>query len=149
MKIFGVIILVIICIAILSVLSMTLHWCGRAADVAVQEMDPAVLLARYMWFKDSSAQLDKKMADIKVYDTKLKGMSTMYGADAKTWPRDVRNDHSIWSQEVAGIKASYNTLAGEYNSAMSKINWRFTNRGMLPQGATEVLPREYKPYIGE
>ena len=55
----------------------------------------------------------------------------------------------IWHSEVAGIKASYNSLAAEYNSQMAKFNWQFCNAGTLPQGATEVLPREHKPYIAE
>jgi hypothetical protein len=54
---------------------------------------------------------------------------------------------SIWQSEVAGVKASYNLLAADYNSAMSKFNYAFCNVGKLPQGAVEPLPREYKPYI--
>jgi len=50
---------------------------------------------------------------------------------------------------VAGIKASYNQLAAEYNAGMVKINWRYTNVGDLPPGSTEPLPREFKPYITE
>lgn len=52
-----------------------------------------------------------------------------------------------WSQEVAGIKASYNSLAAEYNSQMSKFNWQFAEKGKLPPGATDPLPREFKPYV--
>ena len=37
-------------------------------------------------------------------------------------------------------------LAAEYNAQMAKFNWAFTNQGKLPAGATEVLPREFKPY---
>lgn len=43
--------------------------------------------------------------------------------------------------------ASYNSLAVEYNAAMAKINFSFTNIGELPKGASQPLPREYKPYI--
>ena len=43
----------------------------------------------------------------------------------------------------------HNQLCAEYNSAMSKFNYRFTNIGDLPEGATEPLPREYKPYINK
>jgi hypothetical protein len=28
-----------------------------------------------------------------------------------------------------------------------KFNWRFTNVGDMPPGATTPLPREYKPYV--
>jgi hypothetical protein len=45
-----------------------------------------------------------------------------------------------------GIKASYRTLAAEYNAAMAKFNYRFANAGDLPEGATEPLPREFATY---
>jgi hypothetical protein len=48
--------------------------------------------------------------------------------------------------EISGMKASFNDLAAEYNAAMVKINFAFINVGQLPQGATEALPREFKPY---
>jgi hypothetical protein len=48
--------------------------------------------------------------------------------------------------EVAGVKASYNSLAAEYNANMVKVHWAFCNAGDLPAGAAEALPREYKPY---
>ncbi len=62
------------------------------------------------------------------------------------WPREDREQYNLWQSEVAGIKASYNTLAAEYNAQMSKMNWRFTNVGELPKGAETPLPREFKPY---
>ena len=66
--------------------------------------------------------------------------------DKVTAQRSDKEQMYVWMSEVAGIKASYNQLVSEYNSQMSKLNWRFCNVGNLPQGATEVLPREYKPY---
>lgn len=54
---------------------------------------------------------------------------------------------SIWQAEVAGVKASYNSLAAEYNAQMAKINWRFCNRGQLFKGADEPLPREFALYL--
>jgi len=149
MKKIGTALLVLVVVVAFSVISWTCHMCGRTQQVVTQELDPQVLLNKYSWFKDSSAQLDKKVADIKIYQKKLDNVSVMYGKEAIKWPRDVRNDYSIWGQEVAGIKASYNTLAADYNAQMAKINWRFTNQGMLPQGATDPLPREYKPYTEE
>jgi len=74
----------------------------------------------------------------------------VYGSAArKEWAREDREQFNVWSSEVAGVKASYNSLAAEYNAQMAKMNWRFTNVGMLPQGATQPLPREYKPYVEE
>ena len=62
------------------------------------------------------------------------------------WPREDREQFNLWEQEVAGIKASYNMLAADYNAQMAKFNWAFAERGKLPEGATDPLPREYKPY---
>ena len=149
MKAFGIVILVLLVIVMLIVLSSTLHWCSRASQVVQQELDPQVLLDRYMWFKDASAQLDKKLADIKVYEVKLQSNKSLYGADAKAWPKDIRGEFSLSQSEVAGIKSSYNILAAQYNADMAKINYKYTNVGGLPKGATTVLPKEYKPYIEE
>jgi hypothetical protein len=54
-----------------------------------------------------------------------------------------------WNGELDGVKASYNDLAADYNSAMSKANVNFTNVGDLPKGASEPLPREVAPYIND
>ena len=125
-------------------------YANRVLDVAGQQFDPAMLLKRYEWFKDAAAALDQKQASVKVYNQRLKSQAEAYVEVArKDWPRDEREQRSIWQSEVAGIKASYNELAAEYNAQMAKFNWRFTNRGMLPQGATEPLPREFKPYVEE
>jgi len=121
--------------------------CNEAADVAHEEFGPRELLRKYEWFKDASSQLDKKKSDIKVYETRLKTMSDTYeGVKRIDWPKEDREQYNLWTSEVAGVRASYNTLAAEYNSQMSKFNWRFTNAGQLPEGATETLPREFKPY---
>lgn len=106
--------------------------------VIQKEFYPDALLKKYEWFKDASAQLDKKLADIQVYEERIK--------EASTVDRTEREQRNLWLTELAGIKASYNSLAAEYNSQMSKFNWRFTNVGNLPPGAETPLPREYKPY---
>ena len=123
-------------------------WWSKAIDVVSEELSPKELLRKYTWFKDCAAVLDKKQADIEVYDTKAKSILKDYeGVPRKDWPRDERETIRQWETEFAGIKASYNQLAAEYNSQMSKINWRFCNVGGLPQGANQVLPREYREYL--
>jgi phage gp36-like protein len=117
------------------------HLADRAVTVATQELDPRTLLNRYMWFKDAATMLDKKRADIALYEQRL--------ADIKitdTSPRYVYEQRMQWQTEMLGVKASYNSLAAEYNAAMAKINWCFTNAGSLPAGATEPLPREFRSY---
>ena len=123
-------------------------WVNEAAQVARQELGAVALLKKYQWFKDASAQLDKKLADIKVYESRFAALKEAYGDEPRSkWAREDREQFNIWSSEVAGVKASYNSLASEYNSAMAKINWQFAEVGHLPLGADKPLPREYKPYV--
>lgn len=138
--------LLLFAIALVAILPMRL--CNEAVDVAVDEAGPRALLKKYQWFKDASAQLDKKTADVKVYEARFKSMEEGYKGQRRIeWAREDREQFNLWTSEVAGIKASYNGLAAEYNSAMSKINWAFCNQGDLPKGAETPLPREYKPYV--
>ena len=121
---------------------------GETATVVHDQFGPQALLVKYEWFKDASAQLDKKMADIAVYQNRFESLQATYAGIPRTqWARDDREQLSIWQSEVSGIKASYNSLAAEYNAQMSKFNYRFTNVGDLPAGATVPLPREYRPYL--
>lgn len=125
-------------------------WLSGARQVASEEFSARALFDRYIWFKDAAAQLDKKRADIAVYDSRLKSLQESYkGIPRGKWPREDREQYSIWSSEAAGVRASFNSLAAEYNAAMAKVNWRFAEIGNLPQGATTPLPREFKPYISE
>lgn len=125
-------------------------WFRESKQVAQEELGPKELLRKYEWFKDASSQLDKKKADIKVYQKRITTMSDGYtDLPRNKWPREDREQYNLWQSEVAGIKASYNTLAAEYNAQMSKMNWRFTNVGELPKGAETPLPREFKPYQEE
>lgn len=119
----------------------------ETATVAREEFGPRASLEKYEWFKSAAASLDKKRADVGVYEARRANQAEMYGADARQWPRDVREQSAIWSSEVAGIKASYNQLASEYNAQMAKFNWAYAEVGRLPPGASMPLPREYKPYL--
>lgn len=136
---------------LLSSTALVIRGCAyanKAVNVALNEVDPAVMLKRYQWFKDVSAQCDKKLADIQVYENRFKILKDQYENKPRSeWAREDREQFNLWSQESAGIQASYNALAAEYNAAMAKINYRFTNVGDLPAGATQPLPREFKPYI--
>jgi hypothetical protein len=152
MRAFGIFMLIVLAIIGLTIGGLFLHGCSaavntahKAIDVVADQLDPATLLKKYEWFKDASAQCDKKLADIQVYENRFTQTKQMYGEPTK-WPRDVREQVMLWQSEVSGITASYNSLAADYNAQMAKINYRFCNVGNLPQGATEPLPREYKPY---
>lgn len=124
------------------------RYVNDAADTAFDEFKPSELLKKYEYFKDVSAQLDKKIADIEMFQHKISDLDSSYaGIKRKEWARDDREQMSVWKSELDGIKSSYNALAAEYNSAMSKFNYDFCNAGTLPKGATVPLPREFKPYI--
>ncbi len=122
----------------------------NAYETAYDEFKPEELLRKYEWFKDASAQLDNKIATLKSYEARFKSMKETYGNDSlnrKVWDRGDKEQYNVWDSEYLGLKASYNELCAEYNSAMKKFNYAFCNAGDLPDGATTPLPREFKPYI--
>lgn len=124
----------------------------NAQKVVYDQFKPEELLRKYEWFKDASAQLDAKVANIGAYATRYQDLKSAYGPDSLSrakWSRDDRESWSQWKSEESGVKASYNDLAAQYNAAMVKFNYRFCNVGGLPQGTTQVLPKEYKPYINQ
>lgn len=129
------------------ILSKGCSYAGKVAAVTEQQLDPALLLKKYEWFKNVAAECDKKLADIEVYKSRLTNMERDYeGTPRKDWDRTDKEQFNLWEQEVAGVVASYNSLAAEYNAAMSKINYSFTNIGSLPKGAANPLPREIREY---
>lgn len=138
------------CVAVpLAIIGYVGGWFSVAAVVAKKEFGPSALLTKYEWFKDYSAALDAKRAQLASYDVLLADVSKSYGFDRFKWPRDVREDAALKASERIGLRNKYNAMCGEYNAQMAKFNWRFCNAGQLPQGATEPLPREYKPYDGQ
>ncbi len=146
-KIISLVIAFIVGFFFLGIFQKGCSWLSKAADVASQQVDPALLLKRYEWFKNVAAECDKKLADIQVYQVRLNSMKDDYeGSARKDWDRTDKEQFNLWQQEVAGVIASYNSLAAEYNAAMAKINYSFTNVGQLPKGADEVLPREMREY---
>jgi hypothetical protein len=138
----------IIGVIFFSIVSKGCSYLGKVSAVAEQQVDPALLLKRYEWFKNVAAQCDKKLADIEVYKSRLVMIKRDYeGVPRIDWDRPDKEQFNIWEQEVAGVVASYNSLAAEYNAAMSKLNYKYTNIGDLPKGATEPLPREMRAYV--
>lgn len=125
----------------LRVLSQMLGFFSETAAVVREEFGPRELLRKYEWFKEAHAQLAKKRADIDVFAARVKAAS---GED-----RFSQQNRYQAQTELVGVISSYNTLAAEYNAQMAKFNYRFTNAGMLPEGATETLPREHVPYQSE
>lgn len=123
-------------------------WIDESGSVARQEFGPKAALKKYEWFKDASAELDKKKSDISVQATSLNDLEKAYvGKSRSEWTKDDRAEYNQMKAELNGLKASFNQLAAEYNSGMAKINYAFANQGHLPSGASVTLPREYKTYI--
>ena len=123
-------------------------WLGEASDVAYNETSPKALLKKYEWFKDCAAACDKHLANIKVYETRIAQMKEDYKDQPRSkWPRTDLEQMNVWQSEVAGVKATYNQTAADYNAQMAKANWDFCNVGKLPAGATTPLPRAIKPYV--
>lgn len=135
---------------IFGVIGMVCGTVQEAADVAHEEFGPRALLKKYEWFKNAAASCEKQQANIKVLKSKIDTMNADYeGTKRKDWDRIDKQTMSQWKSEYAGLKANYNDVASRYNAQMSKFNWRFTEVGDLPEGATEPLPREFKPYVEE
>lgn len=115
-----------------------------------QQYSPSQLLKKYEWFKDASSQCEQKLATLKTYESRFESLKSSYGIDSlkrSSWQRTDIEQWNVWESEYLGVKASYNDLSAQYNSAMVKFNYVFTNVGQLPQGADMPLPREFKPYI--
>lgn len=129
-------------IALFIVVSGVLVTCATCSDgvnTAYKEFKPSTLLKKYEYFKDLSAAIDKKRADINMYQEEISSIKS-----------DDKDDKFYIQQrksELIGIISIHNQLCAEYNSAMSKFNYRFTNKGDLPATNLEPLPREIKPYI--
>ncbi len=136
--------LILICIG-LTIAGFIGKGCNDAVDTATKEFNPSTLLKKYEYFKNVSAALDKKQADIGIWHEEVQQYKEDYPSGNA--PKDERETHQLRRSEMIGIISSYNDLAAEYNAQMAKFNWSFCNAGQLPQGATTPLPREYKPYI--
>ena len=123
-------------VSLIFIVSLTLRMCGDASDVVQKEFSASAMLKKYEYFKDLSSAIDEKRATIDVYESQLKGIT------------DHENFQYQQTQaEMIGLSSMHNSLCAEYNSAMSKFNYSFCNRGTLPATNLEPLPREIKPYI--
>lgn len=154
------IILLIVLFVVLSVPAcLFIKGCNTASNMiddgfktTEKQFSPSQLLKKYEWFKDASSQLDQKLATLKSYESRFENLKESYGADSlkrRNWSRPDTEQWNVWQSEYLGIKASYNDLSAQYNSSMVKFNYAFCNVGDLPKGATEPLPREFKPYIND
>jgi hypothetical protein len=124
---------------LLIVFFSALRYCSNAADTVHQQFSASAMLKKYEYFKDLSAAIDSKRADLNAYKTNL--------ADYKVTDKDSRFYYEQSKAEAMGILMIHNNLVAEYNSGMSKFNYAFCNVGSLPASNLEPLPREHKPYL--
>ena len=116
-----------------------LRYCGNAADTVHKEFSASALLKKYEYFKDLSAAIDSKRADLNAYKANLQ--------DYKVTDKDTRFYYEQSKAEAMGILMMHNNLVAQYNAGMSKFNYAFCNVGTLPASNLEPLPREFKPYL--
>jgi len=135
------------CVVVIAGLSLACGVGGCVFKKADEQFGIDASLEKYEWFKDVAARLDAKQASIQASESRLDAMEKQYaGTPRKDWPRADLEQSNLWRSEVAGMKASFNDLAGQYNARMAKANHNYANVGELPKGASEPLPREFKPY---
>lgn len=126
--------------AILSIILVSvIRSCGNTAYTVHKEFSASALLKKYEYFKDLSAAIDKKRADLNAYKVNLQ--------EYKITDKDSRFYYEQSKAEAMGILMMYNQLVSEYNAGMSKFNYSFCNVGTLPASNLEPLPREHKPYL--
>lgn len=107
-----------------TIIFVPVRYFNNLSETAYEEFKPSEMLRKYEWFKDAGSVLDAKLKDINVYQSRLDLMIESYDdTKRKDWDRTDKETFNIWSLEVSGIKASYNQLAAEYNSNISKFNW--------------------------
>jgi hypothetical protein len=113
--------------------------CGNTADTIHKEFSASALLKKYEYFKDLSAAIDSKRADLNAYKANLQ--------EYKIKDKDDKFYYEQSKAEAMGILMMHNQLVADYNSGMSKFNYAFCNVGTLPASNLEPLPREFKPYL--
>ena len=97
------------------VVSFAINSCNDTAQVAQKEFSTSALLKKYEYFKDLSSAIDKKRADISVYQEELSSM--------KVEDKDDKFYYQQRKSELIGIVSIYNGLVSDYNSQMSKFNY--------------------------
>ena len=127
-------------LVLVSAIALGFTGCGDAVRTVAKEYRLSSTLVKYEWFKDASQALQAKEQTIKIYEARQAALESQYKDVArKDWARSDAEQSNVWSQELAGLKGSYNLLAAEYNSNMSKVNWRYAST----DNAQIALPRQF------
>lgn len=94
-------------------------WFGEAAQVAREQFGPRGGLAKYEWFKNAHAQLQRKRSDLDAFKARMDAAR----ARADRGDRFAAERADLTESEWIGLLSSYNGLVAEYNAASSKFNW--------------------------
>jgi hypothetical protein len=129
----------------LCAIAILLVGCGDAIDTVYSEARPREINRKYEWFKDAHARLTALQSQVRTKEAQMVILDKAYeGVKRQDWSRiDIQNQ-MLYSQELAGMKASFDNLAAEYNAEMAKWHTAFANFGTSPTGGT--LPKEFIPY---
>src|SRR5258708_2584435 len=109
----------------LRIVCAPLFYAGKAAQVAAEQIDPRALLAKYEWFKDAHASLDRFHANIKVYRQRERGVLKAYGADRYRWPAPTTKDSACTTEPEAasGVnKANVTVATGPTGLTVEQMN---------------------------
>lgn len=146
MRTFGIIVAAILGFIVLSLglraCGFASGWMDDAQKTAHKEFDASALLKKYEDFKNLSAAIDEKRSEIEMYQAEIADMEKEKSTD-----RDDKFYIQQRKSELFGLISMHNSLCADYNSAMSKFNYRLCNKGDMPASNLEPLPREIKPYI--
>lgn len=125
---------------LLAITTFTCNMCRDTRKTIENQFKPSTLLKKYEEFKNISAAIDAKRADIEVYKSDLKAYKEPISKEERFYYEQKKS-------EMTGLIMIHNKLCENYNARMAKFNYRFTNAGDLPASNLTPLPREYKPYI--
>jgi hypothetical protein len=107
--------------------SLVGSWFAESDKVAQEEFGPRATLKKYEWFKDAYHHLQGKKGDIALYEATIAEYERVRLEEPSKWNKANQEDYNQLKAELRGVKASYNDLAAEYNSHMSKFNHQFAN----------------------
>lgn len=113
--------LAITAMAVIGIFNLLSTQWSEAKQVAQKEMGAKAAYRKYDWFKRAANELDAKLADLTVMQSKI---DKRCGTDVKD---NMIDTCTIWEQEQFGLKASYNALVAEYNANSDNFTWTLFN----------------------
>lgn len=124
--------LIAIFLAFIALIGYAFGWFGEAGQVAQEEFGPRASVDKYEYFVETSEVLDAKIMMIEQKKGQIAELEKAYeGMKRNEWTRTDLQSHSQWSQELSGMKISYNNLVAEYNAKSREFTWSQYNTDSL------------------